>query len=402
MEGPDHTNEELMGVIPRMIGTIFDEVLRADSNIEFNITVAYFEIYMEKIRDLLQPSQDNMVVREHPQKGIWVDGATEASVVSPEEVYAVMQQGASNRATAATNMNERSSRSHSLFLLTVSQTSLVDLSKKSGKLYLVDLAGSEKAGKTGATGEKLDEAKMINKSLTALGLVITKLTQGQDHIPYRDSKLTRVLTESLGGNAKTALIIACSPAVYNESETKGTLEFGVRAKMIKNKPKVNREQSIPELKALVQKLEKKIALQGRRIKTLEGFILDNGLEVPSDGAGGGEKGEVGEEEEDRPMSSGRRASLDASNLELAKEKAELQERADELEQKLVAESEEKEFMKSLMDDLLEQLAQKENEKKKLEDEQERYDQETIELRSKENDANQELSTSAALEQICGY
>ena len=241
-----------------MIGTIFSDVMSADPNIEFNITVCYFEIYMEKIRDLLNPAQDNMLVREHPQKGIWVDGATEACVVSPEEVYAVMQQGASNRATAATNMNERSSRSHSLFLLTVSQTNLVDLSKKSGKLYLVDLAGSEKAGKTGATGDKLDEAKMINKSLTALGLVITKLTKGEDHIPYRDSKLTRVLTESLGGNAKTSLIIACSPAVYNESETMGTLDFGKRAKMIKNKARINREQSIPELKALVSKLETKV------------------------------------------------------------------------------------------------------------------------------------------------
>jgi len=388
MEGPDHTDPVMMGVIPRMIGTIFNDVMSSDANIEFNLTVCYFEIYMEKIRDLLNPSQDNMVVREHPQKGIWVDGATEACVVSPEEVYEVMAQGGANRATAATNMNDRSSRSHSLFQLTVSQTNLVDLSKKSGKLYLVDLAGSEKAGKTGATGDKLDEAKTINKSLTALGLVINKLTKGEDHIPYRDSKLTRVLTESLGGNAKTSLLIACSPANYNESETKGTLDFGMRAKMIKNHAKINREQSIPELKQLVNKLETKIKGQQKKIRSLEAYITDNGLEVPAEAAG--EDGEDGGDE--ARGAAPRRGSLSqAEGLELAKQSAIHQEKIDELEQKLVAESEEKEFMKSLMDDLLEQLAQKENEKKSLEEAQDEVAQESIELRSKQGDAAQENS-----------
>jgi len=386
MEGPDHTSEEHKGVIPRMIDTIFNDVLSADANIEFNITVCYFEIYMEKIRDLLNPAQDNMMVREHPQKGIWVDGATEASVVSPDEVFTIMAEGAKSRATAATNMNDRSSRSHSLFLLTVSQTNLVDLSKKSGKLYLVDLAGSEKAGKTGAEGAKLDEAKTINKSLTSLGLVITKLTKGEEHIPYRDSKLTRVLTESLGGNAKTSLIIACSPAVYNESETRGTLEFGVRAKMIKNKAKINREQSIPELKALVAKLEKKIQMQQKKIRQLEGIISENGLEVPKEVAAGGPDEDV---EEEPSMSHGRRASLESSNLEMTKQHAVLQEKCDDLEQKLIAETEEKEFMKSLMDDLLEQLAQKENEKKMLQDQQEMTESESLELKSRESDVSAE-------------
>lgn len=389
MEGPDHTDPELMGVIPRMIGTIFNDVCNADSSLEFTITVSYFEIYMEKIRDLLNPSQDNMLVREHPQKGIWVDGATEACVVSPEEVYSVMQQGAANRATASTNMNERSSRSHSLFLLTLSQTNLVYLSKKSGKLYLVDLAGSEKAGKTGATGEQLEQAKTINKSLTSLGLVITKLTSNADHVPYRDSKLTRVLTESLGGNAKTALVVNCSPAVYNEEETLGTLKFGERAKLIKNKPKVNREQSIPELKALVAKLEKKIAAQQKHILMLEALIRDNGLEVPSkDSAGAeGDGEEVGDDIGGRQsFGAGRRASIENATLEMTKQNALLQERNDELEQQLASESEEKEFMKSLMDDLLEQLAQKENEKKKIQDD---YENENIELKSKEADFSHE-------------
>ena len=119
---------------------------------------------------------------------------------------------------------------------------------KTGKIYLVDLAGSERISKTGAQGETLKEAKNINKSLTTLGLVINALTDGKStHIPYRDSKLTRILQESLGGNSKTSLIVTCSPSVFNEKETISTLRFGYRAKQIKNNAKVNREFSIKEL-----------------------------------------------------------------------------------------------------------------------------------------------------------
>jgi kinesin family protein 5 len=122
---------------------------------------------------------------------------------------------------------------------------MIDFSSRAGKLYLVDLAGSERIDKTGAKGMTLKEANQINKSLSQLGLVINNLTDGrQGHIPYRDSKLTRVLQESLGGNAKTSLIITCSPAKYNLDETISTLKFGARAKRIKNKPKINKEMSI--------------------------------------------------------------------------------------------------------------------------------------------------------------
>ena len=126
-------------------------------------------------------------------------------------------------------MNEQSSRSHSIFLLNVDQKNLKDLSTKSGKLYLVDLAGSEKGNKTGATGQTLEEAKKINKSLSALGLVINALTDSKSsYVPYRDSKLTRILQESIGGNSKTTLIINTSPSSYNEPETVSTLRFGIR------------------------------------------------------------------------------------------------------------------------------------------------------------------------------
>merc|ERR1719327_2119913 len=151
-------------------------------------------------------------------------------------------------------MNEHSSRSHLVFFVTLEQKDLTTKSVKVGKLYLVDLAGSEKVSKTGVAGERLDEAKNINRSLSALGNVINALTDKKStHVPYRDSKLTRVLQESLGGNAKTSLIITCSPSNFNEQETISTLRFGQRAKMIKNVVKINHERSTEELKMLLER-----------------------------------------------------------------------------------------------------------------------------------------------------
>merc|ERR1719327_137709 len=156
-------------------------------------------------------------------------------------------------------MNEHSSRSHLVFFVTLEQKDLTTKSVKVGKLHLVDLAGSEKVAKTGVSGERLDEAKNINRSLSALGNVINALTDKKStHIPYRDSKLTRVLQESLGGNAKTSLIITCSPSNFNEQETISTLRFGQRAKMIKNVVKVNHERSAEELKALLAKRDQTV------------------------------------------------------------------------------------------------------------------------------------------------
>lgn len=146
---------------------------------------------------------------------------------SEEEVFQILKTGNENRAISATDMNKESSRSHSCFILQVDQKNTVDFSSKTGKIYLVDLAGSERISKTGAAGETLTEAKNINKSLTTLGLVINALTDGKStHVPYRDSKLTRMLQESLGGNSKTSLIITCSPSIFNKEETISTLRFG--------------------------------------------------------------------------------------------------------------------------------------------------------------------------------
>ena len=167
--------------------------------------------------------------------------------------------------------------------MNITQNNLDDFSCKSGTLFLVDLAGSEKVAKTHVKGQQLDEAKGINKSLSTLGKVINALTDKKStHIPYRESKLTRILTESLGGNAKTSLIITCSPSPYNVAETVSTLRFGTAARNIKNKPKVNKEYTVQELKLMVSKRDDIISTLKKRIKVLEEFIRENGLEMPSD------------------------------------------------------------------------------------------------------------------------
>ncbi|KAG9102769.1 hypothetical protein FRC06_001176 [Ceratobasidium sp. 370] len=235
MMGADIDSEELKGIIPRITEQIFTSIVESEAHLEYLVKVSYMEIYLERIRDLLAPHNDNLQVHEEKNKGVYVKNLSDYYVGSAKEVYEIMRQGGQARAVTATNMNAESSRSHSIFLITIQQRNTETGALKTGNLYLVDLAGSEKVGKTGASGQTLEEAKKINKSLSALGMVINALTDGKSsHIPYRDSKLTRILQESLGGNSRTTLIINCSPSSYNEAETLGTLRFGMRAKSIKN------------------------------------------------------------------------------------------------------------------------------------------------------------------------
>jgi len=285
MMGNDIDDDDQKGIIPRIVEQIFASILSSPGNIEYTVRVSYMEIYMERVRDLLQPQNDNLPVHEEKSRGVYVKGLLEIYVSSVQEVYEVMRRGGMARAVAATNMNQESSRSHSIFVVTITQKNVETGSAKSGQLFLVDLAGSEKVGKTGASGQTLEEAKKINKSLSALGMVINSLTDGKSsHIPYRDSKLTRILQESLGGNSRTTLIINCSPSSYNDQETLGTLRFGMRAKSIKNKAKVNAELSPMELKIMLKKAETKVSSFENYISSLEGEVQQwrSGESVPKD------------------------------------------------------------------------------------------------------------------------
>jgi len=277
--------ENNKGLIPRITEQIFTSIMASPSNIEYTVRVSYMEIYMEKIRDLLVPQNDNLPIHEEKSRGVYVKGLLEVYVSSVEEVYQILERGNMSRAVAATSMNQESSRSHSILFVTVTQKNVETGSAKSGQLYLVDLAGSERLSKTKAEGSTAAEGRMINKSLSSLGNVINALTDGKStHVPYRDSKLTRILQESLGGNSRTTLIINCSPSSYNDAETISTLRFGVRAKSIKNNAKVNAELSPAELKAQLKKIQAQMATFEEYIFNLEAELgkWRRGESVPKD------------------------------------------------------------------------------------------------------------------------
>lgn len=277
-------DNELKGIIPRIVEKIY-LIIASNDTVEYNIKVSLCEIYQEKLKDLLDTSKTNLNIREEKSKGVYIENLTEEDAHSTESVMNIIKKGINNRIVSSTNMNETSSRSHLLVIFTVSQFNSNDLTKKTGKLFLVDLAGSEKISKTGAVGQTLEEAKGINKSLTALGMVINALTEknkSNGHIPYRDSKLTRILSESLGGNSKTSLIITLSPSSFNDSESLSSLRFGMRAKKVKNNAKVNKDISIQELKLEIDKLNIQSLKYQWKVDKLEEYIKLNGLRVPYD------------------------------------------------------------------------------------------------------------------------
>ncbi|KAK3873312.1 hypothetical protein Pcinc_021669, partial [Petrolisthes cinctipes] len=247
------------GIIPRAVKDIFDGVAE-QNECEYMVKVSFIELYKENLFDLLNNrSRDecSVDIREDPKCGIKIVGLTEIPVTSLEETMRCLEHGAMNRATGATAMNAHSSRSHAIFSLHIQQrNSKKDESIVCSKFHLVDLAGSERAKKTGATGVRFKEGVNINKGLLALGNVIAALCEegGRGHIPYRDSKLTRLLQDSLGGNSHTVMVACVSPADSNLEETLSTLRYADRARKIKNKPIINRDPQAAELARLRQQL----------------------------------------------------------------------------------------------------------------------------------------------------
>lgn len=245
------------GIIPRAIYSLF---ALADSHsrdiVDWAVKCSYTEIYNESVNDLLSDTPNtNLRIREFPRLGMCVIGMTEKFATCPEEVFECLAAGTRRRITAATGQNSRSSRSHTLFSLVVEQK-LLNGSLKTSKLNLVDLAGSEKVSKTGVTGKQLKEAQNINLSLTTLGRCINALASSKEtHVPFRESKLTMILRESLGGNAKTALVCTASQKIHHLEESEGTLKFAERAKKVTVKAKTNLRQSPEEMATVIEQLK---------------------------------------------------------------------------------------------------------------------------------------------------
>ncbi|XP_023188759.1 kinesin-like protein KIF11 [Xiphophorus maculatus] len=239
--------DPLAGIIPRTLHQIFEKL--SENGSEFSVKVSLLEIYNEELFDLLSPTEDvnerlQLFDDPHNKRGVVVKGLEEVVVHNKNEVYQILERGAAKRRTASTLMNAYSSRSHSVFSVIIHMMEITLDGKervKIGKLNLVDLAGSENIGRSGAMGQRAREAGNINQSLLTLGRVITALVEKRSHVPYRESKLTRILQDSLGGRTKTSIIATVSPSSSNLEETLSTLAYASRAKNIINKPEVNQK-----------------------------------------------------------------------------------------------------------------------------------------------------------------
>ncbi|CAH0629062.1 unnamed protein product [Chrysodeixis includens] len=259
------------GIIPLAVLNLFEFIKNVPDR-DFLVRVSYIEIYNETVKDLLNEKKDIKIMES--LQGLKMD-SKEKVTSSPEEVLDAMKQGEANRQKGATNMNEQSSRSHSIFQITIESREHIEGEEEAGcvkvsQLNLVDLAGSERAGQTGATGIRFKEGTHINKSLSNLALVIKQLSENNQFVNYRDSKLTRILQNSLGGNAKTSIVCAVTPAAIEE--TISTLQFANRAKAIKNKPEVN---EVATDKSMIQSLTKEMSILKAQLESKKTLEQDN-------------------------------------------------------------------------------------------------------------------------------
>ncbi|KAL0583560.1 hypothetical protein ABG067_006478, partial [Albugo candida] len=272
MLGADTHGTEHNGIVPRTAEELFNCIHNADANLEIITKLSYAEIYMEQVSDLLNPTKTRvkLQIRENKRGDFFIENVVEMSVKSPQEFMDYVMKGNNKRAIAAIKMNKRSSRSHTILMVTVPQRHVETQVVKSGNLYLVDLAGSEMVRKTEAVGRRLEEAKMINRSLSTLGIVNNNLTNpNMSHVPVRDSKLTRILHDSLGGNSRTTLIVNISCSEWDSAETLSTLRFGNRAKKIQNQAVINERKSADDLMNTVKVLQKDLQLEKNRVTALK-------------------------------------------------------------------------------------------------------------------------------------
>nr|DBA30801.1 TPA: hypothetical protein GDO54_006741 [Pyxicephalus adspersus] len=330
---------ELRGIIPNSFAHIFGHIAKAEGDTRFLVRVSYLEIYNEEVRDLLGKDQtQRLEVKERPDVGVYIKDLSAYVVNNADDMDRIMTLGHKNRSVGATNMNEHSSRSHAIFTITIECSEKGadgNMHVRMGKLHLVDLAGSERQAKTGATGQRLKEATKINLSLSTLGNVISALVDGKStHVPYRNSKLTRLLQDSLGGNSKTMMCANIGPADYNYDETISTLRYANRAKNIKNKARINEDPKdalLRQFQKEIEELKKKLE-QGEEISGSE----DSGSDEEDD-----EDGEIGEDGEKKK----RRREYTGKKKVSPDKMAEMQARIDEerraLEAKLDMEEEER-------------------------------------------------------------
>lgn len=263
--------DESIGLMPRSFQYIFNTIREKESegNTEFLVKSSYFEIYNEHIMDLLDPNHSNLLIREDISKGVYVEGLTEEITQSTVDMEELIKRGISNRHVGSTAMNERSSRSHSVLTTTIESKTQKDglWNIRISRFHIIDLAGSERQKNANTQGERLKEASMINKSLSTLGNVINSLVEVSEgkvrHIHYRDSKLTFLLRDSLGGNSKTLIIANISASSKSFGETLSTLKFAQRAKLIKNNAIINEDSAgtVAILKAEIKRLKLLLAKQ---------------------------------------------------------------------------------------------------------------------------------------------
>lgn len=272
--GKTHTMEGIKGdfdhkgIIPRAFEQIWAHINRTQ-NMNFLVAVSYLEIYMEELRDLLKPNSTAHLELREREGGIVVPNLHSVLCKSVDDMLNVMHMGNKNRTVGFTNMNEHSSRSHAIFLIKIEMCEVGSTLVKVGKLNLIDLAGSERQSKTGATAERLKEASKINRALSSLGNVISALAEKSPHVPYRDSKLTRLLQDSLGGNSKTIMIANIGPSEFNYNETLTTLRYAHRAKTIENKPVKNEDPQDTKLREYQEEIARLRQLIAERRQTVK-------------------------------------------------------------------------------------------------------------------------------------